>query len=157
MKSYPVLLNVHDPVIGNGFVAVVRLEGRALMKEEDGGFWIDGVYPGAIAAGGSTRDDALLRFRESYRNVLFDLASVATSFTGFKNEVERFCHEATPGEAEAWLGAATALRQDRSLAGDWLPVTSSYTEPRVTVQLLRSEDLEPQKNAHEQAVLASAA
>ena len=155
---YPVLLSLHDAVVGNGFVAMVHIEGRSLMRQEEDGFWIDGVNPGALAEGGSTRDEALLKFRESYREVLADMAVCAASFDEFRAEVERFFYQETPGEAEAWLAAAAALRKDRSIADDWLPVSSSYPDASVNVLLLDArDDLEPQKNSREPAVLASAA
>ena len=97
---------------------------------------MDGVYPGAVAAGGDSRDEALLRFRESYRSVLYDLAAAASSFEEFKADVERFFWEETPGEGAAWLEAAAALRANPAAAGDWLPLKTSYPEPAVTVGLL---------------------
>ena len=110
MTAYPILFSVRDPVIGNGFVAGVEVNGRALMrKESDGSFWVDGVFPGAVAAGGRSRDESLLRFRESYRTVLYDFALSAASFGEFKTEVERFFWEETPGEAASWRDAAAAL------------------------------------------------
>jgi hypothetical protein len=158
MTQYPILFNVTDPVIGSGFVAGVKIEGRVLMREEpDGRFWVDGVYPGAISAGGASRDEALLKLREGYRSVLFDFASAASCFEDFKAEVERFFWETTPGEPEAWKEAAAALRADRARAGEWLRVTSSYSEPSLMVVRLWDEDFQAGKNSSEQVELAAEA
>lgn len=158
MEHYPILFGVRDPVIGNGFVAGVAVDGRALMRREDDGFWVDGVFPAAVCAGGSTRDEALLKFRESYRSILFDMASAAESFEDFRAEVERFFWEETPGESEAWLEAAAELRKDVTKAGDWLPVQTSYPQPRIAVVYLREQgDLEPTENSAEHVELAAAA
>lgn len=156
MTLYPILFGVRDPIIGNQFVAGVEVNGRALMRQEpDGGFWIDGVYPGAVSAGGASRDEALLKFRESYRSVLFDFAVSAKSFDEFRIEVERFFWEETPGELEAWREAAAALRSDTTKAGDWLPVKTSYPEPSVRVVCLHQEDLQAAENSDEQVELAA--
>lgn len=156
MALYPILFGVRDPVIGSGFVAGVEISGRALMREEpDGRFWVDGVYPGAVSAGGANRDEALLKFRESYRSVLFDFATSAASFEDFKAEVERFFWEETRGEAEAWVEAAAGLRADPSQAGDWLPVKTSYPEPSVLVVCLEVGDLQAGKNSGEKVELAA--
>lgn len=112
MQNYPLVFGIRDPILGTGFVAGVELNGRALMREEDGGFWIDGVNPGAISAGGKSPDEAWLKFRQDYRMILFDFAARADSFDDFKKEVERFFWEETPGELEAWLAAVERMKED---------------------------------------------
>jgi hypothetical protein len=157
MDYYPILFGVRDPIIGNGFVAGVAVSGRALMRREQDGFWVDGVFPGSVCAGGSTRDEALLKFRESYRSVLFDLAAEAESFDAFRAEVERFFWEETPGEAEAWLQAAAELRKDTKKAGHWLPVKTAYPDPQIRVVRLDQQNFEPEENSAEQVELAAVA
>ncbi|MFP3941186.1 MAG: hypothetical protein ACOC7L_01430 [Acidobacteriota bacterium] len=154
MTMYPILFNVRDPVVGKGFLAGVAVDGRALMREEEDGYWIDGVFPGAVCAGGESRDEALLKFRQTYRMVLYDFAASAKSFEDFREKVERFFWEETPGEAEAWSEAAVALRRDRSKAGDWLPIKKRYPDPTIRVTLLEYQSLEPQANSEERVELA---
>jgi hypothetical protein len=155
MEHYPILFSLRDPVIGNGFVAGVEIDGRALLREEEDGSWVDGVFPGAVCAGGATRDEALLRFRESYRSVLYDAASSASSFEVFKAEVERFFWEETPGESAAWQRAVEALRSNRDDVADWLPIRESYPEPSIRVVWLPQEGLEPRENAEANVELAA--
>lgn len=145
MDYYPILFSVKDPVIGNGFVAGVAVDGRALMRPEDDGFWVDGVFPGAVCAGGATRDEALFRFRESYRSILYDMALTASTFEEFREEVCRFFWEETVGEAAAWDKAAANLRADPKKAGDWLRVRTQYPEPAISVVLL-DQNLRAEKN-----------
>jgi hypothetical protein len=154
MMTYPILFSVRDPVFGKGFLAGVEIAGRALMRQEEEGYWIDGVLPGAVSAGGRSKDEALLRFRETYRMILYDYAAAAESFQDFKGEVERFFWEETPGEAEAWKEAAEELRRDKSRAGDWLPVKTRYSEPSIGVVLLDCQKLEPAENPEEHVELA---
>ena len=80
MTRYPLLLGFRDLIAGNGFVASVALNGRALLVDEDDGFWMYGVNPGGLAAGGSTAAEALAEFRKDYRLVLFDIATEAEGF-----------------------------------------------------------------------------
>lgn len=157
MKYYPILFSVRDPVIGKGFIAGVASSGRCLMREEPDGFWIDGVNPGAVCAGGASRDEALLKFRENYRSILYDSAAMCSSFEEFKQEVERFFWEVTPGEPEAWVLAVEDLRANPGKAGDWLPVRQNYEAPSIKVVCLSQESLVPDRNAEGQVELAAAA
>lgn len=154
MVTYPILFNVRDPVLGNGFVAGVEIAGRALMRKEEDGYWIDGVFPGAVSAGGLSKDEALMRYRETYRTILYDYAAAAESFHDFKQAVERFFWEETPGEAAAWKEAADELRRDESRAGDWLPVTTRYGAPSIGIVQLDYKKLKPGENPEDHVELA---
>ena len=111
MPDYPVMFTVRDTVSGNGFLAGVTLTGRAVMcKEEDGKWWIYGVRPGAIAESGTTPQEAFLRFRNSYKNVLFDYASCAAKYENFRDAVDAFYHQPDNEEEARWMSAFKALR-----------------------------------------------
>jgi hypothetical protein len=127
------------------------------MREESDGFWVDGVNPGGVCAGGASRDEALLKFREHYRSILYDCAALYASFDAFKREVERFFWEETPGEAEAWQRAVEELRANPHAAADWLPLRQNYSAPSVEVVCLQQDALEPDSNAVGQIELAAAA
>lgn len=155
VENYPLVFGIREPVLGKGFVAGVEANGRALMRHEEEGFWIDGVHPGAVCAGGRTHDEAWLKFRQDYRAILFDFAAAAETFSDFKREVERFFWEETPGEAEAWRAAVEQMKKDPNRGGDWLPRKDDYPEPSVNVVCL--EELRPEDNADESVPLAAAA
>lgn len=155
MKNYPLIFGVRDPVLGKGFVAGVEVNGRALMREEEDGFWIDGVNPGAVCAGGESRDEAWLKFRESYRSILFDFAAAASSFDEFKREVERFFWEETPGEREAWDQAVREMKADPNRGGDWLPRREDYPDPSVEVVCIEVEKAQPKGNPDDSLVAAA--
>jgi hypothetical protein len=111
MPDYPVMFTVRDTVSGNGFLAGVTLTGRAVMcNEEDGKWWIYGVRPGAIAESGTTPQEAFLRFRNSYKNVLFDYASCAAKYENFRDAVDAFYHQPDNEEEARWMSAFKALR-----------------------------------------------
>lgn len=110
MAEYPVMFTVRDTVTGNGFLAGVTLTGRAIIVQEEGKWWIYGVRPGAIAESGDTPQEAFLRFRNSYKNVLFDFAEGAAKYENFREAVESFYHQPDAEEENRWVRAFQALR-----------------------------------------------
>lgn len=114
MANYPVMFTLKDTVSGNGFLAGVTLTGRALMtKEADGKWWVYGVRPGAIAESGSTPEEGFLRFRNSYKNVLFDMAEGAIDYCAFRCAVENFYHQPDDEEEGKWNLAFEAIRSGK--------------------------------------------
>jgi len=119
MPDYPVMFTLRDAVSGNGFLAGVTLSGRALMtKESDGKWWVYGVRPGAIAETGSTPEEAFLRFRNSYKNVLFDMAEGARDYEAFRGAVESFYFQPDAQEEERWQEAFDAIRSGTFVPDD---------------------------------------
>ena len=110
MAEYPVMFTVRDTVSGNGFLAGVTLTGRAIMVEEDGKWWMYGVRPSAIAESGENPGEAFLRFRTSYKNVLFDFAEGAADYKGFRDTVEGFYLQPHQEEENRWMDAFRAIR-----------------------------------------------
>lgn len=110
MPDYPVMFTVRDTVSGNGFLAGVTLNGRAVMCFEDGKWWIFGVRPAPIAESGETPQEAFLRFRNSYKNVLFDFAESSEKYENFREAVESFYQQPDDEEEARWHTAFQALR-----------------------------------------------
>ena len=111
MANYPVMFTLRDTVSGNGFLAGVTLTGWALMtKESDGKWWVYGVRPGAIAETGTTPEEAFLRFRNTYKNVLFDMAEGTGTYQVFRDKVEHFYFQADEEEEDRWQAALQAIR-----------------------------------------------
>ncbi len=113
MTNYPLLFGMRNLLAGNGFVAGVAVDGRALLVDEGDGFWIYGVNPGGIAAGGRNEADAIAAFRSIYQSVLFDIASETETFEAFKTQVEEFVHSTNEPMAEDWKKAARSTRKAR--------------------------------------------
>jgi hypothetical protein len=111
MADYPVMFTIRDVVSGNGYLAGVTLSGRAVMcKEDDGKWWVYGVRPGAIAENGSAPEEAFSRFRNTYKNVLFDMAEECPTYEEFRDSVENFYYQPDPEEEERWESAFKAIR-----------------------------------------------
>lgn len=111
MTHYPIMFTWRDVVSGNGYMAGVTLYGTALMtREDDGKWWSYGVRPGAIADFGETAQEALNKFHERYKLLLYDFAEEAGDFSAFKQEVENFYAQPDEEEEGRWLQAVTAIR-----------------------------------------------
>ena len=116
LKEHPILITLQDAISGNGFLAGVTLSGgRALMRQEDGRWWMYGVRPAGIAEAGGTIEEAFLRFRNRYKEVLFDIALESNSFEQFKAAVEEFFYEGDKDDEDErlWEHALKAIRSGR--------------------------------------------
>jgi hypothetical protein len=137
MAEYPLLFGYKDLVAGDGFLAGVSINGRALLVDEadEAGkmaAWVYGVNPGGLSAGGHDHGAATAAFRTAYRSVLFDIAAELHNFDEFRAEVERFFRETNvPREAE-WEAAVAEVRAGR-VSLDWLEKKSADSEFKVDV------------------------
>lgn len=108
--KHPLMFAFRDMISGEGFLAGITLSGRSLMVEEDGKWWMYGVRPGAIAEAGETPQETFLRFRNRYKEILFDIAGECGTFESFKQEVERFFYEPDPDEERRWEDGVKEIR-----------------------------------------------
>ena len=107
---YPLMFTYRDVISGDGFLAGITLSGRALMIKENDEWWMYGVRPGAIAETGKTPQETYLRFRNRYKQILFDIAGECRTFEAFKQETERFFYEPDEEEERRWEDAVAAIR-----------------------------------------------
>ncbi len=152
MTHYPLLYGLSHLLAGNGFFARVSLSGRALLVDEGDGFWMYGVKPGAIAAGGATPGEAQAEFRQIYTSVLFDIAAEAERFEDFKAQVEQFFSLEDEATAAEWEAAVAEVRQGR-VDADWLSKRKAESRIELKVELL--ERAVPAFNALDEAELAA--
>lgn len=110
MAAFPLLFTYRDRIVGMGFNALVTSHGRVLATEEDGEVWVYGVEPGGLAASGSDPKEALESFRQTFTNVLRDLATETRSFAEFESRVQAFFDAINEPNAERWLQAVAAVR-----------------------------------------------
>jgi hypothetical protein len=127
LKEHPIMVTLQDTISGNGFLARITLSGRALMRHEDNKWWMYGVRPAGIAASGDNIEDAFLRFRGRYKEILFDIAQESSTFEDFATEVERFFNEsdADNEDERLWERALSAIR-----SGSCAPPTPFANLPR---------------------------
>jgi len=114
IRTLPLLFSFRERVVGNGFLAEVKMEGRALLEVDscDGveETWITGVEPAGIAGGGAGREAAFREFHKSWLTALFDLAEETTSFEGFQQEVCRFLGSKVESISKRWSDAVQEVR-----------------------------------------------
>lgn len=82
------------------------------MQHEDERWWMYGVRPAGIAESGDSPQETFLRFRNRYKEVLFDIATECKTFDTFKLEVERFFYEPDLEEEQAWEDALNQIRSN---------------------------------------------
>jgi hypothetical protein len=112
-SSIPLLFTYRDCLFGNGFVVEVKANfGRALCVHESDGFWMYGVNPGAMAAFGDDPDAAHAAFRQTFSNILKELALEANSFEEFRALVDKFFADTNPGYERDWFRAVDAVRRN---------------------------------------------
>ena len=132
MTQYPLLFGRRELVEGNGFVARVAVSGRALLVDEDGEFWVEGINPGGFAASGKSPSEALAEFGSAFRAVLFDIASDAGSFQDFQDEVRKFFEETNVPASREWEEAVRRVKAGQ-LDADWLNKRPADTKLGVEV------------------------
>jgi len=157
MTHYPLLFGFRDLVAGRGFLAGVAVHGRALLVHDDDlGYWMYGVNPSGLAAGGADVGEAQCSFRETYRTVLYDIAEDVDSFEAFEAEVRRFFDE-PGGFLSDWTEAVKAAKSG-TLKQDWFPeADSARAKLGIEVTPLSVDHLEPRFNEpDEEPALAKA-
>ena len=119
MTNYPLLFGRRELVEGNGFVARVSVSGRALLVDEDGEVWVEGINPGGFSAKGNSPGEALAAFCSAFLAVLFDIASEAATFQDFRREVHKFFDETDTAALHEWEEAVRRVKTGQ-LDAEWL-------------------------------------
>ena len=157
MKHYPILFTFVDKVSGNGFLAKVAAHGRALVAQEEDGWWMYGVQPGDLAAGGTTFAEAHAEFRKTFRAILFDIAEEAKDIKSFRTEIGRFFRGVNHPTEEEWKAAVREVRAGK-ITADVLSVgfpTKPANSPRsIQVNVLKS--FQPKDNVFDPQMAVAA-
>jgi hypothetical protein len=130
MNVFPLIYGFRELVAGAGFVAGVTVDGCALLKKEEDGWWLYGVQPGGIAERGDTEYEAYLRFKQSFREVLADSAALYESFDAFKEDLEKLAAQVNGARATEWNATRQAVRN-----GELKPEGTLADLPRVTADV----------------------
>lgn len=152
MEQVPILFGRRELIEGNGFIAGVNVNGRALLFDEGGEYWVEGVNPGGFSAKGTSPSEALAAFCDEHRVVLFDIASDARDFDTFKAEVERFFHDTNETALREWDAAVAEVRKGR-ITADWLDKRPAES-PR-SVEVVRISQPKATNNQEGRAAIAA--
>ena len=110
---FPLFFTYHDRVFGKGFMADVISLGGVLAAIEADEHWVYGVQPGSFAATGETPSDALNAYRQSFRNVLLDLADESESSMAFKEAVKEMFFDVNIVREQEWRSAVDKVREGK--------------------------------------------
>jgi len=136
MTRYPLLYARRELVEGNGFVARVAVSGRALLTDEDGDFWVEGINPGGFAANGKSPSEALAELCSTFRAILFDIAADTESFGDFRAAVQKFFDETNAPALREWDEAVQQVKAGK-LNAEWLAKRPADTKLGVDVVEVR--------------------
>lgn len=105
----PLLYSVTEAVIiENGYLALVRVSGQALIEKDDGQTEILAINPGGFWGLGDSFQAAWSQFRETLKLVLVDLASEAADPEAFLGEIDRLLVPANQSLQAEWQDAVVA-------------------------------------------------
>lgn len=149
---YPLLFGLRELVEGNGFIARVAVFGRALLSEDDGEVWLEGINPGGFAARGQSPGEALAEICSAFRAILFDIASDAANFQGFHDEVERFFNDTNTAALRDWQEAVERVRAEQ-IEVDWL--NKKPAETRLGIEVTEVSRPAATNNELSEAALAA--
>lgn len=133
MEKIPVIFKFRDAIEGNGFIADVKVVGRALLVNEYGSWTMNGVCPAGIAEVGDTPQSAYLKFRESFKQILQDIASDGRNFDAFQTEGNEFVLANDENEEKEWLQARAEIKKEKELDAPFQSLEKITEETPTTV------------------------
>lgn len=111
MNEYPLLFTFRDIIEGNGFVAGVICNGRALMVNcGEEGWHISGVQPGALSELGGSPHEAYFYFRQGFTQGVKVLAADASDFADFERRLHAAFDWVDADEEARWEAAREQVR-----------------------------------------------
>ena len=116
-QTLPLLFTFSQTVVGNGFVAAVRMNGRALLELDRVGdsdeSWITGVAPVGVSGGGADRGVAFRVLRKAWTEVVFDIAERAADFPKFEQLCSEFLGANQADITKLWSDAVEMVRKQQ--------------------------------------------
>jgi hypothetical protein len=150
----PIVFTYRQPILGNGFVAGVRMRGRAIIENEGQEVWVTGVAPAGFAGGGLDRTSAIADFRKGWTVILFDIACESTSYEDFQAKSRTFLESSVDDMTEHWEAARAAIRGS-GYAKESMP-TASKEEQVVEIEIVDLTQYAPRDNEFDDPVKAAA-
>lgn len=135
MQHLPLYFDFRAFVEGQGFVAAIRIRGRATGMPEFGSYWIYGVNPGGLAQNGADLASAYANFRRGIIQILFDLADRAADFAEFEDAARSFLFSTADGIVEEWNEARRKIQAGPVPDVGLRPETAEL-DPRLTIRNL---------------------
>lgn len=109
--KYPLFFSYTDLIDVAGVRVTVEARGRCLMALQDEEWWIEGVEPGGLAAFGDIPQQAFIKFRQTWLQVLEDIAHEKTSVKDFEAEVAQMFGQLNEAADAEWAEAREQIRR----------------------------------------------
>ena len=139
-EAWPLLFSYAKLVNAESFRAKVEINGAllAIVNPADGSCWLDGVYPGGTAAGGTSVSDAYANFREFIAGILDDMAEDCGIRTAFEEWLRVFVTSTDDLTLDSWRDGVSKVRSnapgsppnlERRDSEGWTPRFELYEVP----------------------------
>ena len=143
---FALLFSYRGPIVCQGYLAKIDLQGRLLARISKDSVWLEGVNPGALAVTGTSLAEANTELRRVLTNVFSDFAKEATTGAGFRALVKRFFNETDDATVAEWTDAVMRVRKGGVEVPSGLPKYSADDEICVSVAWKKFERLTPGDN-----------
>lgn len=113
-EAWPLLFNYAKLVNAESFRAKVEIDGAllAIVNPADGSCWLDGVYPGGTAAGGTSVNDAYANFMEFIAGILDDMAEDCGTRSAFEEWLRVFVTSTDDLTLDSWRAGVGKVRSN---------------------------------------------
>lgn len=139
-EAWPLLFSYAKLVNAESFRAKVEINGAllAIVNPADGSCWLDGVYPGGTAAGGTSVSDAYANFREFIAGILDDMAEDCGTRAAFEEWLRVFVTSTDDLTLDSWRAGVSKVRSnapgsppnlERRDSEGWTPRFELYEVP----------------------------
>lgn len=113
-ETWPLLFTYAYLVDSESFRATVKINGALLatINPADGRCWLDGVYPGGAAAGGTGVDDAYANFMKFIAGIIDDMADDCGTLAAFEEWLRSFVMSTDQLTLGSWQEGVLKVRSN---------------------------------------------
>lgn len=113
-ETWPLLFTYAYLVDSESFRATVKINGALLatINPADGRCWLDGVYPGGAAAGGTGVDDAYANFTKFIAGIIDDMADDCGTLAAFEEWLRSFVMSTDQLTLGSWQEGVLKVRSN---------------------------------------------
>lgn len=152
MNQYPLLFTIREIVEGQGFVAGIVCNGRALMVNEGADGWhCSGVEPGGLSELGETAPEAYYFFRQAFTDAVRVLAGDSANYSDFEARFEAFFAHKDSEEEQRWTKARQVVRAAKDVDGPFKELPKETAEEPRGCSVVRLDFQRPERQQSEVA------
>lgn len=135
-EEWPLLFGYTKLVKVGSSQTVVEINGALLATVDptDGRCWLDGVYPGGAAAGGSSVHDAYSNFKDFIGGIIEDEANACSTLEAFKEWLHTFVTSTDEITLRGWNDGVAKVRSNASGSPNLERRNSEGWTPNLTVR-----------------------